>query len=195
MKQSEKLDLLLRGYYEKRNTYLYYFPEQILKEFNIPFSDIREATSLGKRLHSDKFLTARSISNMRIWGRISSEGIDYCEGDSYTNKGFAIITNDYSTVINNSQGVSVVNSSENFTVNISNLIDIEKRITDLVELIKNSEIPSEVEKNNMLECIDEIKTSLQNDKKPKYAFQALLGMTNNFAGIGSLAIEIGKLIF
>jgi len=47
----------------------------------------------------------------------------------------------------------------------------------------------------MIECIDEIKTSLDRDKKPKYAFDALLTMANNFAGISTLAIEVGKLIF
>lgn len=195
MKQSEKLDLLLKGYYSKKDNHNLYFPDQILKENNIPYTDNREATMLAKRLYDDKLITAQNISGLRIRGKITSYGIDYVEGDSYTHKGSAIITNNYNTTISNSSGVSVVNSSSNVHVNISNIGDISNKIDELVKYIQASpDVPAEV-KTEMIDCIDEVKNSLLLDKKPKYAFDALLTMANNFAGISTLAIEIGKLIF
>lgn len=195
MKQSEKLDLLLKGYYAKKSTYSLYFPDQILKENNIPYTDNREAFQLAKRLSDDGFITAQGISGLRIRGKISSKGIDYVEGDSYTHKGSSIISNYYNTTVSNSSGVSIVNSSDNVNVSISKIIEINKKIEELLQEISSNDAISMEDKVEIQDCIDEIRISLANDKKPKYSFKSLLEMTSDLAGISSLVVEIGKLIF
>lgn len=195
MKQSEKLDLLLKGYYAKKDNHNLYFPHQILQENGIPYTDNREATMLAKRLYDDKLITAQNISGLRIRGKITSHGIDYVEEDSYTYKGSSIINNNYHTTISNSSGISIVSSSSNVHVNISNIGDVNNKIEELLEKIQSSyEVPGEI-KTEMIDCLEEMKASLSQDRKPKHSFAALLNMANNFAGISTLAIEVGKLIF
>ncbi|WON92527.1 hypothetical protein [Sphingobacterium sp. UGAL515B_05] len=194
MKHSEKLDLLLKSFYNNR----FNGKIEISKnkyESVIPLSNEREFSLLIKRLQDDGYIKAFMATGGEGLVDITSRGIEYCEEDSYSYRGSSIITNNYSISVNNSHGISIVNSSTNVNVNISNIDDIKKKIEQLVNVVQTTSDISHNNKKEMIECIDEIKTSLDQDKKPKFAFDALLAMANNFAGISTLAIEIGKLIF
>ncbi len=195
MKQSEKLDLILKTLYNSRNNVEYSNLTETINKSGITTSGEIEHDTLISRLISDKLVEGNLFEEGGGFLKITSRGIDYVEEDSYTLKGSPITNNYYNTNISNSLGVSVVNSSNNVHVNISNIGDIREKIEDLVKAIQVSSIITKEQKTEMIECIDEIKTSLDRDKKPKYAFDALLAMANNFAGISTLAIEVGKLIF
>ena len=195
MKQSEKLDLILKFFYERRYNGLIEYNYNILNKI-IPISNDQELYLLIKRLQSDGYLkTFMFEGNGGGLVEITSYGIEYCEEDSYSYSGYSIITNNYNTTITDSSGVSVVNSSTNVNVTISNIGEINNKFHELIEKVKSSNEVSKVEKAEILECITEIQESLSLDKKPKFAFKSLLEMTNNFAGIGSLALEISKILF
>ncbi|KKO89690.1 hypothetical protein AAW12_18995 [Sphingobacterium sp. Ag1] len=197
MKQSEKLDLILKTLYNSRSNEEYSDLTETIDKSGITTVGEIENDTLISRLITDKLVEGNLFEEGGGFIKITSRGIDYVEEDSYSLKGSPITNNNYynTNISNSSGGVSVVNSSNNVHVNISNIGDIRNKIEDLVKAIQVSSIIAEEQKTEMIECIDEIRTSLDRNKKPKYAFDALLAMANNFAGISTLAIEVGKLIF
>lgn len=196
MKQTEKLDLILKTLYNSRTFEEYSDLNETIDKSGITTTGEIENDTLISRLIKDKLVEGDLFEEGGGFIKITSRGIDYVEEDSYSLKGSPITNNNYyNTNISNSSGVSIVNSSNNVHVNISNIGDIREKIENLVKAIQVSSVISQNQKSEMIECVDEIKTSLGQDKKPKFAFEALLAMANNFAGISSLAIEIGELIF
>ncbi|WP_293916554.1 MULTISPECIES: hypothetical protein [unclassified Sphingobacterium] len=194
MNQSEKLDTLLKVLYEFPYNNQYYDFSEIAGSAKLSLTS-EELTRLFKRLRDDSFIEAKFFLGGYGFARITSYGIDFVEGDSYKRNESLITTNNYHTTVTNSSGISVVNASSGVNVNISNIENVNSKIEELTKLIQASPKVPEKSKADMIECIDEIKRSLVRKEKPKFAFQALLGMVNNFAGIASLVVEIGKLIF
>lgn len=194
MKQSEKLDLILKSFYDHRFDGMQEFSTTHFGKL-MPLANERELDVLIKRLQADGYLKTYLFEENGGIGQITSRGIEYCEEDSYSYRGSSLVTNNYSFSVNNSSGISIVNASKNVNINISNINDINNKIEDLLKAVNASTIISESIKLEIIECVDEIKTSLASDKKPKYSFKSLLEMTSNLAGIGSLVAEIGKLIF
>lgn len=194
MKQSEKLDLILKSFYDHRFDGIQEFSTAHFEKL-IPLANEYELDVLMKRLQADGYLKTYLSEEDGGIAKITSRGIEYCEESSYTYIGSSLVTNNYSISVNNSSGISIVNASKNININISNIKDVNNKIEELLKAIHGNSIISQSNRVEIIECIDEIKTSLANDKKPKYSFKSLLEMTSDFAGIGSLVAEIGKLIF
>lgn len=194
MKQSEKLDLILKGLYKYKKKDSYPTIENICKEQNIPTDSDNEIRMLAHRLNGDNLIDARFTKSDTLVS-LTSHGIEYCEENSYSIKGKAIIENMYNVTISNSPNTNIVSNSTNTSIQIKNSSEIKNKITEIHKSIeKNNEISIQ-EKENLFNCLEEIKTSIEIGKKPKFSFKQLTELGSNVAGISSLLIDLGKLIF
>ncbi len=155
MKQSEKLDLLLKGMYEE-GTDKFCSLGQIVNKYNIPIKDFDEFRRLANRLKNDGYIINVQFTRTDISAQLSSFGIDYCEGSSYTYEGSAIINNTYEINISNSKDTTVVNQSDNVKI----ISETKSNLMLLIEDIKNDdEIPTE-SKKRLIDTIKKISVNL-----------------------------------
>lgn len=187
MKQIEKLDFILRALYETSNKTGEVV--QLFKEKGIEMS-LDDAHRLGRRLADAgyvKFVPTRDSA----WVDLKSEGIEFIEGDSFTHKGHSAVTNNYA--IFNSPNANIINQSNH--VSITQSIDsIKQTIDRLKEEINKEQSISAETRAELIECLGEIEVVTKEGKAPKFAFKALTELASNVASIGSLVIELGKLM-
>lgn len=192
MKQSEKLDLILRELYKYRFDGKYYNIGYLLEILNIEFEEHSELRMLGKRLENDGLIRT-------IWMKsgasacLTSHGIEYCEETSYSNSGSSLVTNNYQITIQNSPNSNIVTQSTNTYIQ-SNFNQITEKITQILNAIKEESSINEDEKRELIDNLEEIEILLKADKKPKASYKTLLENSASIAGIGSLVVELGKLI-
>jgi len=171
MKQSEKLDLILRELYKYRFDGRYYNIGGLLIDLNIDFEEYTELRMLCKRLEDDgliKTMWVKAGANACL----TSYGIEYCEETSYS----------YRT---QSQNVNI-----HYDIN-----QVDQKIKEILKAIEKEKSLNEEEKNEMIDNLDEIITILKADKRPKVSYKTLLENSASIAGISSLVVELGKLIF
>ena len=84
--------------------------------------------------------------------------------------------------------------SSNVTFTIQNYPEIENKIKDIEQAILDSHEIHDAERENLKECLNDIKTSLESGKKPKCSFQVLLSNVANIGTIGQLVLQLGELI-
>ncbi len=132
MKQSEKLDLILRFLYDRKFDGYHYNLSGILEENGIN-SNLDEAFALGKRLERDGLIEGFGTEEGGMSVCLTTDGIDYIENDSYSNKGHSIITNHYNYSISDSNNTNIVHDSSN--ISISQNSNQVNDINPLAELI------------------------------------------------------------
>lgn len=194
MKQSEKLDLILKALYQIRHDGFYYSIESICEANNIPVAPHNEVSMLAHRLNNDGYIKA-SFTKSDTSAILTSHGIEYCEEDSYSYQGHSIITNTYNLTISNSPNANIISGSKNVNIQIHNYSEIKKKISEVRDAIENNDGISKDKQKNLVECLDEVETLIDADKKPKFSFKQLTEEGSNIAGIGSILIELGRLIF
>jgi hypothetical protein len=194
MKQVEKLDIILKELYKYRFDGKFYDIGTLLEDLKIDVEPHTELRMLGKRLEEDGFIKT-------IWQRygpsacLTSYGIEYCEENSYTYTGQSVITNNYNMTITNSPNANIVSNSSNVNIQITNYREIKNKIETLKDTVnKNNEIES-AKKTEILECIDEIETTIDAGKKPKFSFASLTHIAGSLSEVGLLVVELGRLIF
>lgn len=133
MKQVEILDLLLKGLYEEGKDD-YRSLAMIINKNNIPVETIDELRRLAKRLENDGLIGKPIFTRTDISARLTSSGVDYCEGDSYTYNGSAIINNTYNINIENSSDTTIVSQSEHVKINLSQS-DIKNGLSEIVDFV------------------------------------------------------------
>lgn len=144
MKQVEVLDLLLKGLYQEGKDDYRSFG-MIIHKYKIEVETIDELRRLAKRLEGDGLIVKPIFTRNDISARLTSYGIDYCEGDSYTYKGSAIINNHYNINIENSSDTTIVNQSDNVKLELSNS-DVINELNEIIEQIEN-EIPKDFQQS------------------------------------------------
>ncbi len=154
-----------------------------------------EQHMLFKRLETDGYISAHFFIGGEGIAKITSRGIDYCESDSYSYEGKPLITNNYNFNIENSTGVALVTSSSNVHINQTFGTAIQEKFDALLRAVEEEIRLDQSQKQDIKDCVTEIKEAIANNLKPRFSYKALLEMTSSFAGIGSLVLEIGKLIF
>lgn len=192
MKQSEKLDLILNELFKYKNDGNYHSIGAICETLKIPINSNIELINLAHRLKNDGYINTLFQSG-DCYATLTTYGIEYCEEDSYSYKGSAIITNIYSISVVNSPNSNIVNQSNNTTItqNISEINDVVEKIKEIVST--DSTINKELAEN-ILECLKEIQDGLQNNRKPKFAIQSLINIAGNIASIGSYLTNLAQLI-
>lgn len=95
MKQIEKLDLLLKALYETR--FEGYYPlSDICADRDFPIEPKTELKRLAKRLQSDTHIDT-IYAQEECFAQITSNGILYCQTDSYAHKGHPILESSLGT--------------------------------------------------------------------------------------------------
>lgn len=109
MKQSEKLDIILRYLYERRDDRRQYNIADILLESKVT-TNHTETNRLAFQLRDLKYIDLNQLSSSLMKANITSKGIAYCEEDSFSRKGQSVVNN--YNIINSSNANIVVNSSQ-----------------------------------------------------------------------------------
>jgi len=190
MKQSEKLDLILRELYKTKNNGKYYSIGVICSNLNIPIDSYHEYHNLAKRLEEDRFVKpVYTLSDCRA--TLTSHGIEYCEENSYSYSGHSIVTNNYSISIVNSPNTNVVNQSQNVTIT-----QTKEQVNDALEKIREIIITDlSIDQNKaseILDCLNEIQEGLKANQKPKFAIKSLLDIAGGISSVASWLTILGQ---
>ena len=89
MKQSEKLDIILRYLYERRDDRREYNIAEILAESKVD-TNPTEISRLALQLRDAKYIDLNNLSSTLKKARITAKGITYCEENSYSHKGQSV---------------------------------------------------------------------------------------------------------
>lgn len=190
MKQSEKLDLILRELYKYKNDGKYYSIGWICQTLNIPLDSFLELNKLAHRLKDDGFINPMFTHN-DCSAELTSYGIEYCEENSYTYSGHSIITNNYSISIVNSPYSNIVNQSSNVSItqNISEAGQAVEKIRETIALDTTIDKEKAAE---ILDCLNEIQDNLKNNQKTKFAIKSLIDLAGGISSISSWVTTLGQ---
>ncbi|SHH92901.1 Alpha C protein N terminal [Flavobacterium sp. CF108] len=191
MKQTEKLDLLLRELYKHKFDGHVHSLTQICEEKDLPIEPHNEVRLLAHRLIDDGFITGNFTLDDCL-AEITSYGVEYCEDDSYTYKGSSLITNNYIS-ISNSPNSNIVSESKNVTINFTNYSSIKGKISEIKDAINSATLDDET-RTDLLDCLEEVETSIDAGKKPKFSMKQLIEIGANVSGITSLIVELSQLL-
>lgn len=189
MKQSEKLDLILKGLYEFKDTGKHYSIVAICNEMNIPLA-VDEWNRLAHRLENDGYVKTIFFHNDCSL-QLTTHGIDYCEEDSYTYSGNAIMNNQYNISVINSPNSNIVNQSSNVTIT-QNINEANQAIEKIRETISIDSTIEKFKSAEILECLNEIQECLKNNQKPKFAIKSLIDIAGGIASIASWVTTLGQ---
>jgi hypothetical protein len=191
MKQSEKLDLILRELYKYKNDSKYYSIGWICENLNIPLDSLLELNKLAHRLKDDRLINTMFRHN-DCMAELTTYGIEYCEEDSYLNSGHSIITNEYSISIVNSPNSNIVSQSTDVSIT-QNIEDINKTINEIKETVEQDPSVDSKILVEILECLNEIEQAVNNGNKPKFALKALLNIAGSISSISGLIMNLSQL--
>ena len=188
MKQSEKLDLILRELYKYKNESRFYSFKEIFETINISFDSVNELVRLGERLEANGFINA-IITNGDCSGKLTSYGIEYCEEDSYSYSGHSVVTNNYS--IFNSPNANIVSQSSIVTIN-QNVSNVNESIEKIREAVMADATIDRDKAGEILDCLNEIQEAIKNNQKPKFAIKSLLDIAGGISSIASWITTLGQ---
>ena len=189
MKQSEKLDAILKYLYDRRDDRREFNIADILSECNIE-TNHTEINRLAFTLKESKYIDLNQLSSTLMKARITSKGIAYCEEDSYSRKGQSVINN--ISIVNSSQASIVVNSSQ-VEINQTTQNNAKKIIHQIRDTVSTDQSLALEKQKEILECLTEIEAGIENNKVPKFAIKSLLGIGSDVASISSLLISLSQL--
>jgi hypothetical protein len=190
MKQSEKLDIILRYLYDRKDDSKEYSIAEILTGSGIETKTI-EVARLAEDLEKDKFITLNNLSSTLKKAKITSKGIAYAEGDSYSHKG-QNITHHYN-IVNSPQANIVVNSNQ-VAINQIQYDKATEIIKQIRETISKDESVNVTDRTEILECLTEIEAGIENKKTPKFAIKSLLGMGSDIASISAFVLDLAQVV-
>lgn len=190
MKQSEKLDLILRELYKYRNDGKYYSIAQVCETLSIPIASASEINTLAHRLKEDRYINATFVLN-DCNAALTTHGIEYVEEDSYSYSGHSVITNNYSISIVNSPNSNIISQSSNVTIT-QNYFEASNAIERIREHIALDESIDKLKASEILECLNEIQDNLENNKKPKFAIKSLIDVAGGISSISSWLTTLGQ---
>ena len=190
MTEKEKLNAVLQKLYELRDDGNYHDLAEIMVSAGFHFG-LEEERRIAENLRNRNLI--RSFPNKEsVPCRITSEGIEYVENSPVapsSSNSFGAIS------IFGSTNVNVILASSHVITNQNYQNEALKLINQFKEELKRESTLSQEELDELKECIEEIENKIQQQKKvPKFVFDTLLSRTANWAALGSLAIEIGKVL-
>lgn len=190
MKQSEKLDLILRELYKYKNDGRYYSIGLISQSLNIPLDSFLELRNLAHRLESDGYIKT-IFTRDDCSATLTSYGIEYCEENSYSYSGQSVITNNYSISIVNSPNSNIINQSSDVTIT-QNISEVNNAIEKIRESITSDDSIDKTKASEILECLNEIQECIKNNQKPKYAIKSLIDIAGGISSIVSWVTVLGQ---
>lgn len=193
MKQSEKLDIILKELYEKRDERKPVLINELVKSAGLEVSQ-QELIRLCRKLKEDHYIALQEVSNTRMMGRITAEGISYCEEDSYSQKGQSVLNVTHNYTITGSPQANIVINSSQVTINQSQEQDASGIIEEIRQVMERDGAIDFALKEEIAECLDEIKLSIDAGKQPKFSMRQLLTMGSEIASIGGLVVNLAQVL-
>lgn len=191
MKQTEKLDIILKKLYDYRYDGQYYKIDLIFSEKKIEYQG-EETFILAKRLEDDGLV--QRAGNISTSVRLTSHGIDYCENDSYTYSGSSVMTNNYNLTISNSPNAILNNQSPNSIFITGDLNKLSTTIDQIRETILNDESIGKEKKLDIQHSLTQITNELKEGELKKESVKKFLDKTSKISSIGSFLLNLMRLI-
>lgn len=194
MKQSEKLDLVLKWLYARRHERHNTLLKRIMEELNI-YESREDEDRIATRLHSDGLARAERMAAGTLL-TITSEGVEYCEESSYSKPGFSLTTFNIGTV-HSSNFLNNTGSISGSTINQS--LKQDNAVGEIISKIKQA-LPTEAslsstEKEEILNRLDEIEEKLSAQKQVrKHNITDLLSVAANSAQVMGFVIQLGQVL-
>lgn len=188
MKQSEKLDLILKKLYEYRNDQTALTVQAVMESLGIYETKI-EAERLKSRLEEDKLIDVDKYMGFVDTVKINSRGIEYCEETSFTDKNKSIVNMHFSGNFHNSNLMTAA-SSINYS---SQSIGATDEITDLIQRIREAlrQEAKQEEQEDLTEYIQDVENKIKNNEKvPRLQWNTLIQNSANLATSGSLILQL-----
>lgn len=191
MKQTEKLDFLLKQLYKHRSDYQY---TDVIDIFGLMKDGVSEteAKLMVERLEDLRYIKKISTKD-GLSAKITSKGIEYCEEDSFAKNGYPIINNNYNLNIKNSPNSNIVNNSSNINIG-SDINELNQLLDNILQKIKSDQELHDEKKIDINECILEIRNNLKEDKIPKFGIKTLLSLLSDISSVGGLAINLAQFL-
>lgn len=189
MKQSEKQDTILRFLYARRDDGKEYSIKDILEGSGVE-TNSAEVERLANNLKRDNFIYLNDLSRKLKKASITSKGINYCEEDSYSNKGESVTHNYH---IASSPNANIVINSSQVTIDQSQSEESKKIINEIREKISNSPDVAVEKQQEILECLSEIQHSIDDGKAPKFAARSLLSLVGDIGSVTGLGLTLARL--
>lgn len=191
MKQVEKLDILLKELYKHRSSNQYVDPEEIYDSLNIEISE-NEQILIIERLRELGLIKTFSTKDGN-GAKITSSGIEYCEEDSFSEKGSPVITNNYQYSIHHSPNSNIVSHSTGVNIG-SDIQEINSLLNNIISRLNNDDNVDATREKEIKECIEEIKNNLDKKNIPKFGVRTLITLLSNISSVGSFAVSLSKFI-
>lgn len=195
MKQSEKLDLILKRLYDLRNERNKLTLKAIMQNLSIYESD-EEMHRLADRLKFDGLANVNIIAAGRVLIQIKSHGIEYCEENSYSQPGMSLTSFNFN-INGDISGSNIMMTAGNIS-HVKQSIKQKNESSEIIRKIKeltlaNNEIENE-KKEQILECANDMEDKI-NAGKPisKYQSKSLLDISAGFAQLVSLGIQLAQI--
>jgi len=189
MKQTEKLDQILRWLYDHRHEPGYWEVEEICKELGMQYS-YNEPGMFGKRLEDDGLVNRLgTLSGASI--EINTYGIDYVEHDSYSKRGVAIAETHYHYNVQNSTNTAFVQHASNVSINQDNTNQIRELLDAILAAVRSENVSTQ-KLQEIEESLEEIKSASMAGVAPKFAYRALLSAAADISSVGQLVVSLGQ---
>ncbi len=97
--------------------------------------------------------------------------------------------------VTDSTNVNIVSQSNDVVINQKIKEEVNSKISELFERLETiKDIDMEL-KNDIIECLTDIKSNVESNKKtPKYSLKGLVDLTSKIASLSSLGIGIAQLL-
>jgi len=181
MKQQEKLDLILRALYEKRDDGYLYPIEMLMKENDIPFSGQREINRLEQRLIDERLVRHQFNAGSPYRHTISGLGVDFVENNSFTSALNKSILNTTNVLVVNSPNTSVKTANK-VVLNTFDPQEFRRQFELIIAKLSELEKISQENLNSLNELAEAILKSPSNDQY-KTEFLSILGNAASIAGL------------
>ncbi|WP_424492597.1 hypothetical protein [Salinimicrobium sp. GXAS 041] len=191
MKQIEKLDILLKELYKERFNNQYFDPEEIYGSLNIDISE-NEQSLILERLEELGLIKTFSTKD-GDGAKITSSGIEYCEEDSFSEKGSPVITNNYQYSISHSPNSNIVSHSTGVNIG-SDIQEINNLLNNILSRLNDDDKVDPTKEKEIKECIEEIKNNLDKNNIPKFGIRTLITLLSNISSVGSFAVSLSQFI-
>jgi hypothetical protein len=196
MKETEKLDLILQAMYAKRSENHFVDIVSVLAEplMNEGLNNTQiksEANRLGALLKRRGYV--QMVGNMNTIGRITSDGVMYCEKDSFSSTGHSLTTLNLFQ-IKNSPNASVVNHSSNTTITIDNSNQLTEKLTQLESMIEEAVELTEDTKTELKDSLAEVRQAVEKGVSPKTALKYMFTLATGAGSVTELVQTIIQML-
>ena len=135
-------------------------------------------------------MVKRDSSKDSVDVRLTSQGIEYCEEDSFAVPGKSLVQN---ITLHNSPGSNVINQSPGSSVN-QNFSEAKNILNQMLSTAQGDDTIDTERKEEIVECISEVEDTIDRGGKPKFAMRSLLSLIGNISSLSGFGMSLAQLI-